>query len=927
MLAEEVNPLEVTEHHAAPQDDAVVLNDANFTYEKSLEAAEPKAKTEPAAESEVTMIETDAKEDPDAKSAGKSAPDAKNAAGPVLAFGLHNLTVSIPRASLVCIVGAVGSGKSSFLSALLGEMRKTSGTAAVHGSLAYCAQEPFVTGGTIAQNILGLFNSGASANALQRAIDACCLRDDLNGMPLGIETRVGEAGRTLSGGQRARVALARALVADADVLMLDDPLAALDARVGKQVFEQTICGALKDKTVLMVTHQLQLLSRSDMVIVMERGRIAETGGFAELRARKDSRLTILMKDYCLEDETDLMAVPVALKEAVEAEAEAPEVGEDDDEEDRKQGAVSSRHIMRYFRACGAWGPYVLVLSTMVFIALQCVVRILLVIWTNDSWGWTTAQYFNLYVIVGMIAAFSTVPELAAVSYTAYRAAIVLHDDALRGLAMAPMSFFQEQPVGRILNRMTTDITALDTGMMMVVFEAIGSLSNLLVSLVIVCYSSYYMIAVIVLLGVPSALLFLFYVRSYREVKRLSATMRSPLNHHLSESLNGLPTIAAFGVRDNFLNHLNVCLNRTNTSTLLLSSVNFWLGLRLDVLAAFVVFVLLILAGCRVVPPAAIGLALVATIQLGQALNQLLRNMGTLEASFNSVERLDYYANCLPVEPPRVLPGDPAASDPWPSQGAIEIHNLEIRYKADAAPVLADLTLSIAAGEKIGIVGRSGAGKSTLMAALFRMMEFSAGSIDIDARDISALGLHALRQRLHIITQEPILFEGTLRTNLDPATRHTDAEVWEAVELVGLKSYVNGLSGKLDAEVDEGGKNLSAGQRALVCLAATVLAKPKVLIMDEATAAVDADADARIQACLRDQFASTTVLCIAHRLNTVAKFDRILVMKEGRMVEYDAPHVLLARDDSEFAALVRASGDANAALIAGLAREAYAARAR
>ncbi|KAJ3174479.1 Multidrug resistance-associated protein 9 [Geranomyces variabilis] len=934
MLAEELNPLDVAEHHAKSATIAVALNDACFTYETSLEVEESREKVDKAPLEGGDEMKIGPADHQDVKGGGDAATltnaevviaPVKSEPTPSRAFALQNLTLSIPRGSLVCIVGAVGSGKSSMLSALLGNLRKTSGAAAIHGSIAYCAQEPFVTSGTIASNILGLFNDGASARRMQEAIDACCLSDDLEGFPLGTATRVGEKGLTLSGGQRARVALARAYAADADVLILDDPLAALDARVGKRVFENAICGALKGKTILMVTHQLQLLARSDLVVVLDAGAIVESGTFTDLRGRAESRLSLLMKDYCLENETDPMAVPAAVARKIEEAESDPLASRDDDgeeAEDRAQGAVAGRHIWGYFTACGLWCPYMLVFLTMIYIALQCGIRVLLVIWTGDYWNWTTTQYFNLFVILGMISVVSSIPELAVILYSSYRAAIKFHDEALRGLANAPMSFFQEQPVGRILNRMTTDVTALDTQIMMTVFEWIGSLSNLLVGLVIVCYSSPYMIVVVVVLGVPAALMFFYYVRSYREVKRLSATMRSPLNHHVTETLNGLLTVAAFGVRDQFKGRLRQCLNQTNSSTLLLSSINFWLGLRLDVLAAGVVFVLLMLAGCRVVSPSAIGLALVSTIQLGQALNQLLRNMGTLEASFNSVERLDYYAKSLPIEAPRVRPNDPDAKDPWPTQGAIEIRDLEVRYKSVAQPVLSGVSLSVKTGQKIGVVGRSGAGKSTLMAALFRMMEFSQGSIHIDGRDISTLGLHALRQRLHIITQEPILFQGTLRSNLDPTDAHTDAEVWAALETAGLKAHVMTLSGKLEAEVEEGGRNYSAGQRALVCLAATVLAKPTVLVMDEATAAVDGVADARIQACLREQFAQTTVLSIAHRINSIASFDRVLVMRDGRRAEYDAPHVLLQREDSEFSKLVRATGNANAALVAALAKEAY-----
>ncbi|KAJ3015532.1 Multidrug resistance-associated protein 1 [Thoreauomyces humboldtii] len=906
MYADELDPNEVTTRQPASVDaEAVVLlQDASFAYETpGAEAAtEQKERGQ-----EMEMVQTQA-------------------------FSLKNLSLSVKKGQLVCVVGAVGSGKSTLLTSLLGEVRKTGGHAILYGSVAYCAQEPYVTTGTIAQNIIGLFDtksskttldSNVSSTRLQDALEAACLEKDIDAFPLGVGTWIGEKGMTLSGGQRARVALARAWASDPDVLLLDDPLSALDARVGKKVFEETICGRMKERTVVMVTHQLQLLAKSDLVVVMDHGAIVETGDFATLRSDATSRLSDLMKSYRLEDEKDITAKPKTIQSAA-----LEKVHSEDDlageavEEDRREGAVSSHILWTYFTVSGIWVPIVLFLAMIVYVGVQSLTNILLVIWSGDQWNWTTTQYFNIYAIFGTLGAVLAIPQMFSIFYCAYRAAVSLHKTALDGLGNAPMSFYQDQPVGRILNRMSTDITSLDLQMGDILLTTSGSLCTVLNSLVIMCYSSYYMVPAIIVLGVPASLLFRYYRRSYREVKRLSSTMRSPLNSHLSETFNGIPTIAAYGAQDKFMTQLELCMDRTNMSTLLLNSINFWLGLRLDVLASCVVFLLLVLAGLRVVSPSAIGLGLVSTMDFGLALNSLLRNMGTLEASFNSVERLDHYAKSLPVESARTLPNDPASDDPWPSQGEIEIKDLEIRYRPTDDPVIKHLSLSIRPGEKIGVVGRSGAGKSTLMAALYRMMEFTHGTITIDGRDISAMGLHCLRRRMSIITQDPILFEGTIRTNLDPLSLHTDDEIWSVLRTTGLHSHVSDDPSKLDLAVTSGGTNLSSGQRSLLSLATALLARPKILILDEATAAVDADADARVRGCMAREFADTTVVSVAHRLESVAAFDRVLVMRDGERVEFDPPWVLLQREESEFAALVRASGPAGSESVRETARKAW-----
>nr|KAJ3419949.1 Multidrug resistance-associated protein 1 [Polyrhizophydium stewartii] len=765
LVAEQVKSSEITQRQPSTDSHdgtAIKMSAASFTWEEVKKndpnAANGKSKRRIfKKKSKKAAVNADAdKKDGDAES-DKPAP-----------FALQDITLDIPRGSLVAVVGSVGSGKSSFLSALIGGMRKTAGDSALFGSVAYCAQEPWILTGTVEENIV--FGNDAVRARIPAAIAAACLDHDLEILPNGLGTQIGEKGINLSGGQKARVALARAIARDADIYLLDDPIAALDAHVGKKVFDDAICGVLRGKTVVLVTHQLHLLPKVDTVVVLDEGRVVETGAFRELMAREDGALAEIMKDYHFDD----------------AEAETAKEADDD----------------------------------------------------ADANG-----------------------------------------DKPEDIVKAVKAFEEEKAVAEDRR-----------------------------------------VVLFAILVIASVLIYRFYQRSYREIKRLSSIMRSPVASHISESLTGIPTILSFGLSERFIGMQHSKMDANNKANFILSSAQIWLGVRLSLLSSLAIFAVLMLAAFDLVNAAVVGLGVSMALSLGDGFNHLLTTVSEAEAMFNSVERLDYYAKDLPAEAARELPTDPKDGE-WPTAGAVAISSLEIRYpsRPDHA-VIQDLSLDIQPGEKVGVVGRTGSGKSTLMTALFRIMEASKGSIAIDGIDIASLGLKTLRSRLQIIPQDPVLFKGTVRSNPDFATKYTDDELWAALGLVGLKDFVGSLDGKLDAAIDENGANLSMGQRQLMCLCKAILAKPKVLIMDEATASVDAEADKRIQESIETQFAATTVLSIAHRLNTIAAFDRVLVLDGGRIAEFDAPHVLLGRAGSVFGDMVEATGAANAAVIRQIAAD-------
>nr|KAJ3419488.1 Multidrug resistance-associated protein 5 [Polyrhizophydium stewartii] len=566
--------------------------------------------------------------------------------------------------------------------------------------------------------------------------------------------------------------------------------------LAEEVFDDAICGVLRGKTVFLVTHQLHQLPKVDMVVVLDEGRVVETGAFRELMAREDGALAEIMKDYHFED-----AETETAKEAIEAdetEGDKPEnlakvVKAFEEEktvaEDRRVGAFTFSTVRSYFLA-GAF-----IINLLLHVGTESFSQIYLTVWTADKWNLSFGDYIKIYVGINCLS---------------YSSAVRMHNRALAGLVRAPMGFFDGQPIGRILDRMTGDVRALDIGMSASLANFSANIVGLITSIVVVSYAAPYVLILFGAILILAVLLFRYYQKSYRELKRLQSIMQSPLVAHISESLNGIPTILAYGVKDRFISEQQRKIDMANSSSMFISGTQAWLGLRLNSMSATIIMLLLILTGAGFIDSTLVGLALIHAINLGDALMSALLMIGSTEAQFNAVERLNHYAFDLPTEAAREQPADPK-DGAWPTAGAVAIHGLEIRYpsRPDHA-VIQDLSLDIRPGEKVGVVGRTGSGKSTLMTALFRIMEASKGSIAIDGVDIASLGLKTLRSRLQIIPQDPVLFKGTVRSNLDFATKYTDDELWAALDVVGLKDFVGGLDGNLDAAIDENGANLSMG---------------------------------------------------------------------------------------------------------------------
>ncbi|KAF9973525.1 hypothetical protein BGZ73_003215 [Actinomortierella ambigua] len=867
-------------------------------------------------------------------------------------FRLKNINLTIPRGKLVAVVGAVGSGKSSLLNAMVGEMRKATGSIEFGGTVGYSPQSAWIQNATVMDNIL--FGLPYDERKYQRVIRQCALERDIHILPQGDQTEIGERGVNLSGGQKQRVNIARAVYFDADIVLLDDPLSAVDAHVGKYLFKHCIKGALDGKTRVLVTHQLHVLPEVDYVVCMKNGEIVEQGTFQQLMDDQGEFAELMKAHGGMEDEdtaaadadADVNTEAGSLTEKAEEQSktvgssgdpEKEELKKDTQEskksdtpkapvkglmqtEERSTGSVSGKIYKEYFRATG--GSYIvpMIVITMTLTQIAKVGNDLwLSWWTSDALNETPKFYMILYAVWGLAQGFFQFSTGFFFSIAGANAARAMHQVALQNIVRAPTSFFDTTPMGRIINRFSKDVDAIDNMLSEAYRMFVNTGAIVISTFILICVIFPWFLAPLVPMLVFYYYAAIYYRSTSRELKRLDSILRSSLYAHFSESLGGLSSIRAYRVQDRFQKKNESFLDLENRAYLPSLAIQRWLGVRLETIANTLVFFtsLFGVLGRFNVNPATIGLVLSYSMSVTGTFNWCVRQYAEVENNMNAVERLHHYAHELELEAPAIVP-DNRPDDHWPSQGAIEIRNLEMRYRPELPSVLHNLSLDIKGGEKIGVVGRTGAGKSSIMVALFRMVEASKGSIKIDGVDIGKLGLFDLRTRLAIIPQDPVLFSGTIRTNLDPFQKHSDQALWDVLERSNLKAYVQGSQGGLDSQVAEYGENLSVGQRQLLCLARAMLTNARILIMDEATANVDVQSDVLIQQAMRKEFHDRTILTIAHRLNTVIDFNRILVLDHGDIKEFDTPANLLSNPASVFSSMVDETGPTNAALLRRLA---------
>jgi len=870
---------------------------------------------------------------------------------------LKRINFECKPGQLIAVVGGVGSGKSSLLNGILGEVRELSGKTEVKGRLAFFSQNPFIMNATVKANILfSHANEPVDEAKYERAIQCCALTHDLEMLPAGDQTEIGEKGITLSGGQKARVALARAVYHGADISLIDDALSAVDAHVAKHLFDECITKDLlagdgstfKKRSVILATNALQHLNhpRVDKIVVLREGRVVEQGSYKELAEDKFSEFSRFLSvidetgvkptitNETIEDlEEEIAGMSSDIKGSLRKSERSERPKEDDSKlmttEERSTGHVGIDVYFYWARAAGGmWLPFVIVFAFAFVESIGVLSKWWLTYWSTHGTEHSQVYFLGIYGAINLFSVLCTFLRLIFIMMVGLRASRKIYTNLLQIIMHAPMSFFDTTPVGRIINRFSQDMYEIDSQLMVAIRSYVTTILSVVSALVVnLGVSPAFTIGMIPLMFYYAAQQ-KFFTMTYRELKRLDSVSRSPIYALLGETIDGVATIRAHAGEPSLTRRLRDMLDIQQNAYYLLCSAQCWLAIRLELVGTLVItFACLFpvwhheLVGADPKFAGLAGLAISYALSITQALNWSVRMASDLEASMISVERVRSYCK-VESEAARDTEEDKVIGDSWPSGGSVVFKNASLRYRPGLPRVLKGLDIELPKQSKIGVVGRTGAGKSTLMVSLLRIVELDSGSILIDGCDTRKIGLTKLRSNIAVIPQDPVLFSGTLRTNLDPFGQFSDDEIITVLTRVGLFTDVSpsasneslsslGISNvqSIEDPVKEGGSNFSVGQRQLLVIARALLSGASIVIMDEATAAVDADTDARIQKVMRSEFADSTCITIAHRINTIMDSDFILVMDNGKAAEFDTPAKLIAKGGM-FRDLVQAAASHN-----------------
>ncbi|ERN06796.1 putative ABC transporter C family member 15 [Amborella trichopoda] len=832
---------------------------------------------------------------------------------------LKGISLKVKKGWKVGVCGGVGEGKSSLLRCILGEMFENKESVRVREGVrrGYVGQEAWIQKGSVEENIL--FGGEMERERYERVVRGCGLLSwgELGGGEWEWEWGAGERGANLSGGQKQRVQMARAVYADADLYLLDDPFSALDAHTAAHLFKECVLGLLAEKTVIYVTHQLDFLSYADLVLVMRDGKIVEVGRLEELVSKGDSgelNQLMLAHNLFIRD----MAAPVdqnrphhlpnqlLTDEVIEEREVAAAEGEESE-----RGSVKWRVYKAFVTAAygGALVPLILG-SHVMFQCLQMGGNYWMAWCTRpdgDGVGATAPVARRMMVGYAVLSAGSCLCVLARallLATAAVETAQRLFHRMLHSVFRAPLSFFHSTPSTCILSRASTDQSTVDTDIPYRVAGLAFALIQLLALVTLASFLSLSLFFIFLLVISLSAWYQVYYISTARELARNVGSRRAPILHHLSETISGVTTIRCFGQEHRFLTTNFRLIDNYSRLAFHNSAAMEWLCLRINFLfnmAFFCLLLVILRLPTNVIHTSLSGLVATYGLNLNVLQAWIIWNLCNVENKMISVERIFQFTK-LPSEAPLMIE-DSRLSPDWPKTGTVEIENLQVKYKPHLPLVLSGISCKFPGGKKIGIVGRTGSGKSTLIQALFRVVEPLEGRILIDGVDISSLGLHDLRSRLSIIPQDPTLFQGSVRINLDPLQQHSDPEIWAALKKCQLVDVIRRDQRLLDAPVGEDGNNWSLGQRQLVCLARALLKESQILVLDEATASVDSVTDRTIQKTIREETSKCTVITIAHRIPTIIDSDLVLVLHQGHIVEYDSPTSLLANASSAFYHLV------------------------
>jgi len=832
---------------------------------------------------------------------------------------LSEISLDFHHGELTCIIGTVGSSKSALLQALVGELHVSQGTLRRnYSSLSYASQDPFLMDGTVRENIT--LGKEFQPEWYERVVKSTGLSVDFRQFRNGDHTIVGDRGVQCSGGQRARIGLARALYRDADVLVCDDPLSAVDAKVGRLIFSEALMelAVNRGKCVILATHQHQYINEARCVL-MASGRVKCIGSYVECVAASGGKLT----PHAPDSSVDILATnPIPLSTGILSTTETggrlgslQDEGNGDEKELNVTGLVQFETFLNYARAMGGIWKAVAVL----FLFMITQATVLFTIAVLGKWSQRSAEdqrsWEILVIVMGLgVAVVFLALIRAVISFRlTIRASQELHDRMTKAVLRARIEFFDTNPSGRILNRFSADIGSNDDLLPPTLFDFL-MISFVVLGAVITTVS----VLPYTLIAFPPLLFYFTSVRrvfitTTRELKRLEGIARSPIFAMLGESLTGIATIRANAATDYFKEKFQVAHDTHTRAFFAFIASSRWVGFRMDSIMYLFLSVAAFLAvlfqqqGWFKVDPVILGLSLSMLLQLAGLFQWCIRQSAEVINQMVSVERVLGFCN-LPPEAELEYESDKNLGD-WPKGGVMKLTDLSVRYRKTLPLSLEKVSFEIPSGARVGVVGRTGSGKSTLVQCIFRLLEAEEGSIQLDDINIATVGLHTLRTRLSVIPQMPVLFSGcTVRENLDPFASHTDDQIKEALQDVHMLSVIQDLPSGMASMVSEGGSNFSVGQRQLLCLARAILRKSPFLILDEPTANVDRRTDELLQQALQKSFHQATILSVAHRLDTVIDYDFILVMGAGHVLEFGSPAELVEKEGGYFASMVKDTGD-------------------
>uniref|UniRef100_A0AAQ4Q7N5 ATP-binding cassette, sub-family C (CFTR/MRP), member 8 n=1 Tax=Gasterosteus aculeatus aculeatus TaxID=481459 RepID=A0AAQ4Q7N5_GASAC len=855
---------------------------------------------------------------------------------------LSNVDIKIPFGKLTMIVGQVGCGKSSLLLAALGEMQRVSGVVAWNrlvtgslvsfqlsmkrGAVGYASQKPWLLNATLVENIT--FEMPMIQPRYDAVIEACSLQPDIDILPQGDQTEIGERGIILSGGQKQRISVARALYQQTNVVFLDDPFSALDIHLSDHLMQDGILKLLREekRTVVLVTHKLQYLPQADWIIAMKDGTIQTEGTLKNIQKSEPElfehwKTLMHRQDQEFETETEAASMTDLERKNLRRAMYSRDVArtEEDEEEEsvESEDGENLSQVMRHratipWHSCGTYLSSAGVLLLTVLLLSQLLKHTLMV--AIDYWlaHWTSntchSWYLSVFSVLCCLGIVLCLASSVAVEWTGLKVAKELHHDLLNKIILAPMRLFETTPLGSILNRFSTDTNTIDQHIPTTLECLSRSTLLCLSALGVISYVTPVFLIALLPLAVACYFMQKYFRVASRDLQQLEDSTQLPLLCHFSETVEGLTTIRALRYEPRFRQRLLQYTDANNIASLFRTAANRWLEVRMEYIGACVVLVAAVTSISNSLynqlTPGLVGLGLTYALLVSNYMNWMVRNLADMEVQLGSVKRINGLLKTEPENYEGLLTVS-QVPDCWPKDGEIKIQNLSVRYDAALKPVLKNVNSHIHPGQKVGICGRTGSGKSSFSLALFRMVDMFEGRIIIDGIDIAKLPLQTLRSRLSIILQDPFLFSGAIRFNLDPEMKATDEMLWEALEIAQLKPVVKSLPGGLDAMVTEGGENFSQGQRQLFCLARAFVRRSSILIMDEATASIDMATESILQKVVMTAFADRTVVTIAHRVHTILNADLVIVMKRGIILEYDRPQALLDKEDSVFASFVRA----------------------